>query len=358
MMTDGKLLLFNLRTDAADPILGFTTGWINALASRYQVVDVLTMHAGRLALADNVTVHSVGRELGLSEVRRAVNFYRILTRLLSQRSYAACFAHMMPLFAAMGGPLLSLAHVPTTLWYTHRQRTRQLALALRASRRVVTAVESSFPIKSPKVRALGHGIDTDLYAPQDYQIGERLRVVYVARLTPIKHQHILIQAAQRIPQAEFVLIGDVPDGYDDAYKQQLVQQVAQSGQQQQITFAGPQTPVQIREWLRGAAVAVNLAPVGLFDKAPLEAMSAGVPTIVSNPAFESVTDAYNNLLHIPAPDALDALVARLQDVLMLDPVKRTQVGLYLRDRVIAQHSMAQLLERLISVLHTGEISEV
>ena len=357
-MTPDKLLLFNLRTDADDQVLSFTTGWINALAAHFAYVDVLTMHAGRLAVADNVQVYSVGRERGLSEARRAANFYGILTRLLSRRSYTACFAHMMPLFAGMGGPLLTLAKVRTVLWYTHRQRTRQLELGLRMSDRVVTAVKSSFPIESPKVRALGHGIDTDLYAPQDYQVGERPRIVYVARLTPIKHQHILLQAALSLPQVEVVLIGDVPDGYDDAYKRQLMQQAQDSGIAERVIFTGPQTPDQIREWLRGAFVAVNLAPVGLFDKAPLESMSAGVPTIVANPAFESVTAGYVNLLHIPDPQAVNALVTRLHGALMLGPTKRTQIGLALRDRVIAQHSLHQLMQRLVSVLKTGEVSEV
>jgi len=38
-----NLLLFNLATDADDPILGFTTGWLNRLAAHYTQVDVITM---------------------------------------------------------------------------------------------------------------------------------------------------------------------------------------------------------------------------------------------------------------------------------------------------------------------------
>ena len=42
-----RLLLFNLATDADDPALGFTTGWINALATHGANVHVITMRAGR-----------------------------------------------------------------------------------------------------------------------------------------------------------------------------------------------------------------------------------------------------------------------------------------------------------------------
>ncbi|MBZ0286039.1 MAG: hypothetical protein K8I30_00385, partial [Anaerolineae bacterium] len=91
-----KLLLFNLATDADDPVLGFTTVWINALARQCEQIDVLTMRAGRLALAENVRVFSVGGEKGDSEPRRAVEFYRILFDLLRRTRYDACFAHMQP----------------------------------------------------------------------------------------------------------------------------------------------------------------------------------------------------------------------------------------------------------------------
>src|SRR4051812_22253590 len=51
----GNLLIFNLKTDADDDVLGFTTGWINALSFHFEKVFVLTMQSGRLALRENVT---------------------------------------------------------------------------------------------------------------------------------------------------------------------------------------------------------------------------------------------------------------------------------------------------------------
>ncbi|MFN8564687.1 MAG: hypothetical protein U0703_24390 [Anaerolineae bacterium] len=67
----------------------------------------------------------------------------MLVARLRERRYAACFAHMMPLFAVMGAPLLR--GVPITPWYTHRQAHRTLQLATAVSRRVVTAAPDSFP---------------------------------------------------------------------------------------------------------------------------------------------------------------------------------------------------------------------
>ena len=58
-----RLLLFNLVTDADHLVLAFTTDWINELAPYCEYIDVVTMQVGRLAVADNVRVFSVGREL-------------------------------------------------------------------------------------------------------------------------------------------------------------------------------------------------------------------------------------------------------------------------------------------------------
>jgi glycosyltransferase involved in cell wall biosynthesis len=350
-----RLLLFNLRTDIDDHILGFTTQWINALAPYYAAIDVLTTHAGTLALADNVQVFSVGRERGAGKVQRAANFYKHLTQLLLTYKYDACFAHMQPLFAVMASPLLQLRGIPITTWYTHRQMSRTIALAERVSYRIVSAVESSFPMQTPKLRVLGHGIDTDFFVPVESMLPQQPpRIVQVARLTDIKHQHILLEAAHDL-DCEIVFVGDVPDGYDDNYKRHLQVQVHNMGIAEKVIFAGAQTPEQVRDWYHTATVAINLSPAGLFDKAALEGMACAVPTIVSNAAFQPVTDRYADMLHIPAPDDVKALRERLITLIAMPNEQRQLIGSALRQRVIAEHSLDQLIRRLISVMHTGEI---
>lgn len=348
-----NLLLFNLATDADDPLLGFTTTWLNRLAACYSHVDVITMRVGRLAVAPNVSVYSVGKEQGLSEARRGIRFYRLLSRLLRQRSYGACFAHMMPLFAAMGAPLLRTQGVPLILWYTHRQTHRTLKIATAASYRVVTAASGSFPLQTDKLRVIGHGIDTDFFAPAPLKAApESHYVVHVARLMPIKHQATLIRALVDLPDAHAVFIGDVPPGKDAAYHHELEKLAADLGVDSRITFTGSLSAEDVRDWLRRAAVAVNLSPPGLFDKAALESMAVAVPTLVSSHAFADLLPDETPAL--PAPDDAAALAARLEHLLSLSPVERQSIGSEQRQRVSAAHSLDVLIERLVSVLNTGE----
>ncbi|MCB9457414.1 MAG: glycosyltransferase family 4 protein [Anaerolineaceae bacterium] len=351
----GRLLLFNIRTDADDHILGFTTAWINALAAHYDAVDVLTMHAGRLAVAQNVTVYSVGREHGYSPARRLVAFYWILLRLLLTRRYTACFAHMMPLFAALGGVPLRLAGVPLTTWYTHRQVTPHLKWALRFSRRVVSAVPESFPIPTPKLRVTGHGVNTGTFCPPPEDAGQsRPLVLQVARLMPIKHQETLLRAAAPL-DCDVALVGGIPDGANDSYEKTLRALAGELGIAHKVTFAGEQTAEQVRDWYWRAAVAVNLSPPGLFDKAALEGMACALPTITSSAAFTPLTGTFTNQLLLATPQDSAGLTVLLRGLLAQSPQDRRAIGLALRQAVIEQHSLDSLILRLVNVLNTGEL---
>lgn len=351
-----RLLVFNLRTDIDDHILGFTTRWLNELAPYYTHIDVLTTHKGRLELADNITVYSSGREQGSGRLQQLMQFYSTLTSLLLKNHYDACFAHMQPMFATLSAPLLRLRGVKITTWYTHRQLNRMVQMAEKWSFRLVTAVESSFPVASSKLRPLGHGIDTEFFIADNHPKVHPPRIVQVARLTDIKHQHILLEAVKDI-DCEIVLVGDIPDGYDDAYKAQLHEQVKQSSMEDKVIFAGSQTPQEVVDWYNSATIAVNLSPVGLFDKAALESMACVVPTIVSNLAFSPVTGEYRDILHIPAPDDVASLRNQINQILALPIEEHQRIGHTLRDGIIANHSLESLVQKLISVMHTGELPE-
>lgn len=356
-----RLLVFNLRTDADDHILGFTTHWLNALARHYDAVDVLTMHAGRLALADNVRVYSVGRERGYSEVRRLLNFYGMLAGLLFRHRYVACFAHMMPLFAALGAPLLKLWRVPIVVWYTHKQRTRQLEWATRFAYRVVSAVPSSYPIATPKLRPLGHGIRTDFYTPAPSAMPplQPPEIVMVARLTEIKRQDLLLDACANL-DCKLVLVGGIPDGFGGEYARHLQATVQARGWQDKVLFMGEQTPEGVRNAYWRASLALNLSPQGLFDKAALEALACGVPTLVTNPAFAETLgeDAPALIVAIPDPPNTPADVSALRHaiarLLALSPAERARMCEALRAQVQALHSLEALIVRLVRVLDTGE----
>lgn len=356
-----RLLLFNLMTDERDPLLGFAANWIRQLAAQCESVDVITMYRGSYNLPSNARVFSAGRERGLSKAARAANFYRLLLRLLGARRYDACFAHMMPLFAGLAGPLLTARGIRTALWYTHRQRSAQLRLGMAMSWRVVSADATSFPYRTDKLRVIGHGIDCDYYSPPPpnplphQERGETQPLVaQVGRLAAIKHQATTI-AAVAGTGARLALIGGAQAGYRGDYERRLHDMAREPGLDQRCQFTGDLPAADVRDWYRRAAVAVNMSPIGLFDKAALESMACGLPTVVCNPAFAPLLGDCADLLLTAGPDDIAGLRERLERLFALTDQERADIGRRLREGVLREHSLDGLTARLLAVLRTGEL---
>jgi glycosyltransferase involved in cell wall biosynthesis len=342
-------------TDADAPVQGFATDWINALARHSTYIDVLTMEAGRIALPENVQVYSVGKERGYSEPRRAIEFYRLLRHILKTRRHDVCFAHMQPLFAIMGAPLLKAANIPTTLWYAHKSVTPKLRLAEKVVHRVVTASPESFRIDSPKARIVGHGIDTNIFIPAVPP--EQFTILSVSRIAPVKRIETLISAAHLLDelQLDFRLriVGNVYP-QDEHYARHLRKLVGDYHLGHRVDFVGAVPHHEIAREYQQSSVMVNVSSTGSVDKAVLEAMACGLPVVTANEAFQAMLAPWQNQLLIPM-DAPDVLAAKVRELASMDVTQRQALGVELREIVIRDHSLDRLAEVLAHVFRTGEV---
>jgi glycosyltransferase involved in cell wall biosynthesis len=349
-----RLLLFNLATDSRDPILGFTTSWTNALAKRAEFVDVVTMRSGRIEVANNVRVYSVGKELGRSEPQRALSFYRILRRLLRARTYDACFAHMMPIFAAMAYPLLKRRRIPLTLWYTHEAGRSLLRVAERVVDRIITASPESFPFPSSKLIVTGHGIDTAVFAPTQGAASTRTSpvIVSVGRVGPIKRIEVLIEAVRVLTQENvdvtLRIVGPIAER-DQGYGLNLIRQVEAAGLSEVVSWLGPVPPGEVVEEYQRACLALNMRLTGAMDKAVLEAMACGIPVLTTNRTFARLFGELAEYL-IPPEDDPHLIAAACRRLLGMAEWERTELGMRLRELVKREHSLDRLAERLTGSL--------
>lgn len=347
-----RLLLFNLATDEDDPVLGFTSAWIRALAARCASVDVITMRAGRQDLPPNVRVHSVGKEKGYSIPRRIAVFYRLLRRILREARIEACFSHMMPAFSALGGPVLRARGIPLVTWYAHPSLTPTLKLAHHLSDRMVASLPTAYPYRADKLTVVGQGIDTGLFAPGGREDDPPL-VLCVGRLSPIKDHGTLIEAAARLQGSgarfRLSIVGGAAGARDEAYAQALRRQVDARGLAGCVDWAGPLPPRALPAWYRRCAAHVNLTRTGSGDKSVLEAMSCARPSLVANRGFRELLGSHAGRLAFPEGDA-DALAGRLQDLLRAGAGERAAIGADLRERVVLHHALDRLADRLLALL--------
>jgi len=348
-----QILLFNLATDLDDPILGFTTRWIWALAQRVERIYVVTMRTGRVEMPDNVQVYSVGKERGYSEPHRLVEFYRHLWRILRHDRIDLCFSHMMPLFTVLGAPILKFQGIPIVTWYTHRSLSWLLKLAHHLSNRMVTAVATSYPYKHDKLTVVGHGIDTDIFCPDDNVAPEDLpTILCVGRLSPIKDHPTLLRAAwllrRRGKSFRVVAVGGPASPQDESYVQSLHQQVKELGLEDIVYFEPPVSLADLPSWYRRCIVHINLTPLGHADKVVWEAMGCGRVCVVANEAFKETLGEYTDHMVFRYGDAED-LAERLAWSLSLSGDERAHMVSYYRRQVLNMHSLPRLADRLIEV---------
>ncbi len=349
-----RVLMMTQVLDRHDQVLSFTHDWVEALAARVEHLVVVPVSADDYTVPGNVTVASMGKERGQGRLGRASAFYRILSRHLAEVD--VLFAHMSPRYVLSAAPLAVPYRKPITLWYTHRQASPELQLAVPLVRHIATAHPTSFPIPGPKVNALGHGVNTQVFRPGDGLPDDPPLIVSLARLSPIKRHETLIRAAALLrdrygdPPARVVIAGGTLPGQSDDYAAFLEREVERLRLGDRVTMWGAIPSEAVPGVFSEASLAFNGSPPGLFDKAALESMLCALPTVVANTAFADIMGAYTDQLCIPDGDDADALAQKLNALLRLSREERHAMGMTLSQRTAAAHSLDQLMDRLVALM--------
>jgi glycosyltransferase involved in cell wall biosynthesis len=247
------------------------------------------------------------------------------------------------------------------LWYTHRHVSWRLRLATALADRIVTASAESFQLRSPKTRVIGHGIDTERFSPQTPGVFKTpgvsdIIVLAVGRRSPIKHYELLIDAAQILARefgwadARVRIVGGDEGGAPRGYATQLQTRIEKHGLKDTACLVGPVPFDQAPAEYQRAAVHVNLCPTGGMDKAVLEGMAVGVPTLVRNETFRPVLGELAEKLIVAGDDAR-VVAARLDQLLRLSAAERRAMSERLRQMVVDGYSEQALAVRLAELLY-------
>lgn len=339
--------------DPADELAGFTVRWVNKLAARLDHLDVICQEqAASVVVPDNVRVHSMGKEAGMARAGQAWRLTQYLRQLTPQVD--GVFCHMIPRYVWFAAPWTRLRSKPLLFWYTHRSARPELRIAHRLATHILTASPGSYPLPTPKLHVIGHGIEPDRFPPSEEE-HDPPEIVLVARLSPVKRQDWLLRAAAQVQARgavgplRVILVGGAVV-HEDAYYDRLHALAADLSPALSITFTGPLLQDRVAETLRHCAVAVNLSPPGHFDKAALEAMLTAKPTLVTNTDFLPLLGDDADTLYLPVDASDDALSARLAAILALAPAGRRALGRRLRDQAMAAHSLDGLMDRITALM--------
>ena len=188
------------------------------------------------------------------------------------------------------------------------------------------------------------GVDTKFFTPMwERAPNARPRVLFVGSLRPFKQPQILLDAAARFPQADFVLAGD------GLMAQELLVRV-QNERLGNVTLLGAVGAETVREQCQQADV--FLFP-SLWEGSPkviLEAAACGLPVIArNNYQPETVVDGQTG--YLVNSDA--ELFARLEELLSRPSLRRTlgEAGRNHSERFdwdVITRQWEEIFERLVS----------
>jgi len=203
---------------------------------------------------------------------------------------------------------------------------------------------------SSRVTVIPCGVETTLFHPNGRRGGEATRIGMIARFSPEKGQHLLLDAAERLcrvrTEVEYVFAGAAFFG-EGRYEEQIRSRAQRGPLAERVRFAGfvDDVPSLLRDL--DIIVHPSVEPEG-FGQIVAEAMMAGKPVVVSaaGGSAELVEDGVTGRL-VPPGDA-GALADAIAE-LLASPTKAAEMGR--RARQVA-------LERYDIRKTTGAIEEV
>lgn len=298
---------------------------------------MLALAEGRHDLPPNVEVRTFGAP---SRVGRTARLLRELATVLVRRPDAVV-AHMGAVYAIAAAPLALPLRVPVLLWWTHWSVTRSLKVAMALTSRVLSVDATSFPLASPKLRTLGHGVDVEAFAPVPARPdGGTLELLLLGRFARTKGIDVVLDgfeaAVREGLEARLELRGPAATAAEEAYRSSISRRIAEGPLAGRVRIEPPLPWSRVPSVLTRFDALVN-AHAGTLDKVVYEAAAATLPVIVCSPGFDELLRDLPVEGRFRCGDA-DDLKRRLLEFSRSSTEARRAAGVELRKRVVAAHS--------------------
>ncbi len=342
-----NILICTQVVDKNDSNLGFFHRWIEEFAAHCDFVTVVCLKRGEYSFPTNVRVLSLGKEHGSNKLLRIFRFYSYIIE--TRRNYDAVFVHMNAEYAVLGGWLWHKWGKRVTLWYAHQSVTTMLKSAMHFIDRVFTVAGDSFKIQSDKVRAVGHGIDTETFKPDIRESSIETRLITTGRIAGSKHLiemlDVLDVLHSRGELFTFTVVGEPTTPEEERYEAKLKQEINKRPYNAKVHMRGGLLHDNLPKVLNLHDLFLNFATTGNMDKAGLEALATGVPVLTTNEAFKDLLHPFE--LYVPSNHP--ALIAdAMQHFIGKGERDKSSVTATLRNKVVAEHSLTRLIPKILS----------
>lgn len=300
-----RVLVVNHTLDSSDPLLGHQPGVARAISKEFQNIFVFTSAPPGKQVTD--FDYFVSSHNSRFRFVKAYKLTRDFLKVLISFRPDLVFFHMTPIHCAILAPLLKLLKIRVFLWYAHKSIPRSLYLSSKVVDKILTPSKGSISINSSKIHVTGHHVDYDFfYARPKFELGEN--AISVGRLDVSKRITEMIEAVSACKtkglNLNYRLVGKPSSKQDSEYMKANYFQAVEEG----ISVRVDELPskLDLRDAIQESDVFIHAA-LGSLDKAPIEALMAGLPVASVNEEFVRDFGTWSGVIPVTLDQEIEAI---------------------------------------------------
>ena len=190
-------------------------------------------------------------------------------------------------------------------------------------------------------------------------------ICHVGRYSPVKRIEILLQAVSKLKtegaaHLKVFLYGLTQNRDDEQYLEYLKGLQRDLDLGTKVEFHDPVNPWEMPRLLNRFDLLVSQQETGGTDKAILEAMSCGVPVLMTTTTFNHLFDNKLRECLVFSSGKPTDMASHLLRLMAMDEEGRLSIGFGLRDLVLENHSLSRFsrkVKKIILSLQQGTSAE-
>ena len=279
-----NLIVFNFESNKNSQVLAFALDWINEIAKNVDKVYVVSLRCGKFEVADNVEIHCINQDKK-SRLQTISSIWKVVANIHKKdKNIDGYFVHMAHYFVPIIYPFAKYYNTKTVLWYAHKSVPFSLKLAGLLSDKIFSISPASMRLETNKFEAIGHGIDTNNRFKLLEQFRDKIKnIVTVGRISEAKNTKLIVDSFLNLNRNDLYLyvVGDSVTIKDKKYLEEIKLSIPEEFKYN-IIFTGSISFTNLPSTYKDMDLAINISDTGSLDKAIIEPMAMGIPTITSN----------------------------------------------------------------------------
>lgn len=331
--------------DPFDPVLSHQPEVVSALSMSFRNITVITAGSSKFSTSSNIGIVSTSWQ-PREKLRSIFWFYRKTLPVIFSGDFDSVFFHMTDVQCALISPLLRIMGKKQVLWYAHTSKSNYLKFASFWVSTIATSTVGSCPIRSPKVKAIGQGVNPLNFPAMSFTQLSFDNLIHIGRFDKSKNIDLLISSVIELRKIfahlNLVIIGSPANSESESWASQLIASSSPLVSEGWLHFAPAVPRSEFPKQMRGKGCFFH-AYTGSLDKTLIESTMMGVPVITVNPEYLRIFGSWSSLHNPSLIEEFIAFRATSKTAIEGELSRRLSIS-------IDQHSLANWVTQLTKLI--------